>query len=92
MTSEIVLTNARIVTRTEVFVGSAALRDGRIAEVSRGVSGLPGAVDLTGDLLLPGLVDLHTDNFERAIEPRTGARLPASPPWPRMIGKPPRPV
>jgi alpha-D-ribose 1-methylphosphonate 5-triphosphate diphosphatase len=76
LTSEIVLTNARVVTRTEVFLGSAALREGRIAEVSRSLSGLPGAMDLAGDLLLPGLVDLHTDNFERAIEPRTGARLP----------------
>lgn len=76
MSSETTLTNARVVTRTEVFLGSALVRGGRIADVSRGISALPGAVDLDGDLLLPGLVDLHTDNFERAIEPRTGARLP----------------
>lgn len=76
MTSEFVLTNGRVVTRTEAFVGSVALSGGRIVDVSRGISALPGAVDVEGDLLLPGLVDLHTDNFERAIEPRTGARLP----------------
>ena len=34
-------------------------------------------VDLGGDWLLPGLVELHTDNLERAFSPRLGVRWPA---------------
>jgi alpha-D-ribose 1-methylphosphonate 5-triphosphate diphosphatase len=73
---ETILTYGRVVTRSEVFQGTVHLKAGRIADVSREISALPGAVNMENDLLLPGLVDLHTDNFERAIEPRTGARLP----------------
>ena len=29
-----------------------------------------GAIDCGGDLVMPGLVELHTDNLERHIEPR----------------------
>ena len=29
-----------------------------------------GALDCEGDFVLPGLVELHTDNVERHIEPR----------------------
>lgn len=35
-------------------------------------------VDLTGALLLPGIVDLHGDTFERHIAPRPGRPLPLS--------------
>ncbi len=35
------------------------------------------ALDLDGDFLLPGLVDLHTDNLERQVEPRANARWPS---------------
>ena len=35
---------------------------------------LPGAIDLEGDYLLPGLVELHTDNFERHLMPRPKTR------------------
>ena len=45
---------------------SVAIADGRI---TRGP--LP-EVDLTGYLVLPGIIDLHGDGFERHIQPRTG--------------------
>jgi alpha-D-ribose 1-methylphosphonate 5-triphosphate diphosphatase len=77
MTDELVLTHARIATEDSVVEGSLAIRDGRIAALDHGSSGVPGAVDLGGDWLLPGLVELHTDNLERLFAPRPGVRWPA---------------
>ncbi|WP_374569896.1 alpha-D-ribose 1-methylphosphonate 5-triphosphate diphosphatase [Phenylobacterium sp.] len=65
---ELAFRNARVVTRDEDFLGSVVVRDGRIAAVDRG----PGAVgeDMEGDVLMPGVVDIHTDNLERHFFPR----------------------
>lgn len=52
------LTNARVVTPSEVFLGTVEFHAGRIVRVDIGATSLPGAEDLGGDLLLPGLVDL----------------------------------
>lgn len=68
--TDLILSNARIVLEDEVITGSLTLRDGRIAAVDTGPTRAPGAVDLAGDMLIPGLVELHTDNLERHIEPR----------------------
>jgi alpha-D-ribose 1-methylphosphonate 5-triphosphate diphosphatase len=59
-----------------VLHGTLAVRDGIIDDIAPGQTRAAGAVALDGALLLPGLVDLHTDNFERAIEPRTAVRVP----------------
>ncbi len=77
--SELTLTNATIITRNEVIRGDLTVRDGRIASVAPAPrpSAAPGTIDLAGDYLLPGLVELHTDNFERAAVPRPGVRWPA---------------
>jgi alpha-D-ribose 1-methylphosphonate 5-triphosphate diphosphatase len=74
MSHDIVLTNARIVTPSEVFLGTAMLRGGRIARLDRGTSSLAAAQDLEGDLLIPGLIDVHTDNLEKHMMPRPGVR------------------
>ncbi|MGA0601326.1 alpha-D-ribose 1-methylphosphonate 5-triphosphate diphosphatase [Caulobacter sp. KR2-114] len=60
--------NARVVTRDEDFIGSVLVRDGVIAAVDPG----PGAVgeDFDGDVLMPGVVDLHTDALEKHFFPR----------------------
>lgn len=71
------LRNARVVTEGEVVRASVAVRDGRIVAVDPG-AGLVGA-DLEGDFLLPGLVELHTDNFERHLMPRPKVHWPALP-------------
>ena len=71
---ETILTNARIVTRDAVIEGTLTLRGGRIASLVEGRSALPGAIDCEGDLLIPGLVDVHTDNLERQVLPRSNAR------------------
>ena len=54
-----------------------AIRGGLIAAVDAGTNPVVGAIDLDGDWLLPGLVELHTDNLERLFSPRPGVRWPA---------------
>jgi alpha-D-ribose 1-methylphosphonate 5-triphosphate diphosphatase len=74
--TELVLDNAMLVLIDRVVPGHVVCRGGTIAAVGRGVAGTPGAVDLDGDYLLPGLVELHTDNLERHVSPRPGVRWP----------------
>jgi len=77
MPVEQILSNAQLVTADRVFYGTVLLRDGMIAEVAEGPSRLPQALDLNGDYLLPGLVELHTDNLERHMTPRPGVDWPS---------------
>ena len=74
---ELLLTNGHLVTTDAVVSGTLLARDGTILEVSHGRSHATGAVDLGGDFLLPGFVELHTDNLERQFSPRPGVRWPA---------------
>jgi alpha-D-ribose 1-methylphosphonate 5-triphosphate diphosphatase len=77
MTSEIILTNARLVLRDRVTHGTVVLRGGVIAELSASRSHAATAIDLDGDYLIPGVVDVHTDNLERQVQPRINARWPS---------------
>ncbi|HEY9081676.1 alpha-D-ribose 1-methylphosphonate 5-triphosphate diphosphatase [Magnetovibrio sp.] len=77
--SPLILTNARIVTRDEVVLGTVEVEHGRIVSVDRGNTSLPGAQDLDGDYLIPGLIELHTDNMEKSFTPRPGVRWPSIP-------------
>lgn len=73
---DLVLANARLVLPDEVVAGSLVIAGGRIAAVDTGGAVPAGATDCAGDYLAPGLVELHTDNLERHLEPRPGARWP----------------
>lgn len=78
MSQEMILTNARVVCRDRVIDGgTVVVRDGLIAEVAEGTSALPGALDLNGDYLLPGLIEMHTDNMEKHFVPRPGVLWPS---------------
>ncbi|GAB1479059.1 alpha-D-ribose 1-methylphosphonate 5-triphosphate diphosphatase [Paracoccaceae bacterium] len=68
--SDQILANARIVLADTFLHGSLLIRDGQIAAIDGGTAVPKGAEDMDGDLLLPGLIELHTDNLERHIEPR----------------------
>ncbi len=70
MTQQMVLANARLVLPGRVTTGRMTIAGDRIAEIAEGGEVPPGAIDCGGDLLIPGLVELHTDNLERHIEPR----------------------
>ncbi|AMB85056.1 alpha-D-ribose 1-methylphosphonate 5-triphosphate diphosphatase [Pseudomonas agarici] len=77
MLNEQILSNARLVLADQEITGTLVLRDGLIAEISEGRSQLPQALDLQGDYLLPGLIELHTDNLEKHMTPRPGVDWPS---------------
>ena len=79
MNASVIFKNAKMVLPSEVVHGSLFAENGRISAVAGDTSALA-AVDLDGDYLLPGLVEMHTDNFERHLMPRPKvhwAELPA---------------
>ena len=71
---ELLFTHATIVLAEGILdEGWVAVSDGRIAEIGVGVPPAPG-IDFGGDLLLPGLVELHTDHLETHYRPRPAVR------------------
>ncbi|MEO8804557.1 MAG: alpha-D-ribose 1-methylphosphonate 5-triphosphate diphosphatase [Burkholderiaceae bacterium] len=75
--NEHVFTNARVVLGHEVLPrGTVRVVDGHITDIDAARSALPGAIDLAGDWLLPGLVEVHTDNLERHVMPRPKVSFP----------------
>ena len=74
--AETVLADALLVLEGETVRGSLVIRGGAIAAIDQGRGRPRGAVDCGGDLLAPGLVELHTDNLERHLEPRPGVSWP----------------
>ena len=79
MNNQLIFKNAQMVLRDEVVHGSLLAENGLISTVA-GSTSVAAALDLNGDYLLPGLVEIHTDNFERHLMPRPKvqwAELPA---------------
>jgi len=74
-----VITNALVATADEIVLGTVELREARFIDVQPGIARLAAAEDWGGDYLIPGLVELHTDNLEKQLEPRPGVRWPALP-------------
>jgi alpha-D-ribose 1-methylphosphonate 5-triphosphate diphosphatase len=68
--SDIVIGNARVVLADRVIErGWVAFADGRIAGIGEG-DAPAGSEDARGDLLMPGLIELHTDHLEAHYVPR----------------------
>lgn len=78
MQVERIFTNAKVVLADEVIRGTIVVQDGAIKDVSEGLSALPQAQDLGGNYLMPGFVELHTDNLERFMNPRPGVEWPST--------------
>ena len=76
--ADMLVANARIVLADAMIEGAMMVRDGRIADLGEGPSSVAGALDFEGDLLLPGFVELHTDNLEKHLQPRPGVMWPSS--------------
>ena len=70
MTQETIFANAQLVLPNEVIHGSLMVKDGRIVSIDPGMTVPSGAIDCQGDYLSPGLIELHTDNLERHMQPR----------------------
>lgn len=68
--ADLVLSDARIVLADRVIErGWIAVEGGRVAEIGEGRAPERG-IELGGDLLIPGLVELHTDHLEAHYMPR----------------------
>jgi alpha-D-ribose 1-methylphosphonate 5-triphosphate diphosphatase len=74
-----IICNARIVTAGEIVRGSLFVSDGRIVAIDHGAGSVAGAIDFAGDYLLPGLIELHTDNLEKNLMPRPKVHWPTLP-------------
>lgn len=66
-----VLTNASIVLASEVVHGSLVFDEAGIVGLDAGMTATP-AIDMDGDFVIPGVIDIHTDNLERHYFPRPG--------------------
>ena len=79
MTVEICIANASLILEDRVLKGALHIADGLIVDIEEGDRVPTGAVDCEGDYIVPGLVELHTDNLERHLEPRPKVKLPHLP-------------
>ena len=75
--TETIFTNAQLILPDAVRHGTLVLHGSQIMAIEDGISTAPGAIDLDGDYLMPGVIDVHTDNLERQVMPRSNARWPS---------------
>lgn len=76
----LLLTNGRIVTpRGMIEPGTVVVEAGKIVEVAERIYPTgPLTWDVRGNFILPGVINLHDDGYERALQPRQGVFLPAA--------------
>lgn len=79
MTGDLCLANAQLVLSDQVLIGSVTIEQGVITGITEGDAVPSGAYDCDRDFVLPGLVELHTDNLERHMEPRPEVDWPHLP-------------
>lgn len=72
---ETVLAHATLILPDRLVKGHLVIRDGLITEIGEGTAPRS-AIDCDGDHIAPGLIELHTDNLERHIQPRPGVDWP----------------
>jgi len=68
------LFSRQIITPTAPLCGNLVIENGLIRDIVPSEQPASGAEDLGDDLLIPGLVDIHTDNLEKHFQPRPGAQ------------------
>lgn len=71
--NDLVIENATLVLPDRVQHGWLAVVDGRIGEIGEGRAPERG-LDIGGDHLIPGLIELHTDHLESHYAPRPKVR------------------
>ncbi|WP_068299439.1 alpha-D-ribose 1-methylphosphonate 5-triphosphate diphosphatase [Pararhodobacter sp. CCB-MM2] len=76
MTETVILANAQLVLPDRVTPGTLVIEGGVIRQIDEGGAVPAGAIDCDGDLVMPGLIELHTDNLERHLTPRPGVSWP----------------
>src|SRR6056297_3481818 len=76
MPETVTLANARLILPGGEAIGALSMQGGEITGITVGAGMPAGAIDCGGDIVAPGLVELHTDNLERHIRPRPSAFWP----------------
>ena len=71
------IVGARIVTLDAVLEDASLLIEDGVIRSLDAAAGAAVEIDFEGDLLMPGLIDIHTDNLERHYMPRPGAHWDA---------------
>ena len=79
VSSDLCLANAQLVLPDQVIKGTVTIENGTICDIREGDQVPTGAIDCANDYVIPGLVELHTDNLERHIEPRPEVDWPHLP-------------
>ena len=74
--TETILTNATLVLENETRNGTIAFNETGITAIDFSRSSLPSAIDVEGDYVTPGIVEMHTDNMEKHFVPRPGVFWP----------------
>ncbi|WAT00980.1 alpha-D-ribose 1-methylphosphonate 5-triphosphate diphosphatase [Rouxiella chamberiensis] len=72
-----IITNVNLVLANETVKGSIEVKEGVIASFSDNSSQLSQALDAEGAWLMPGFVELHTDNLDKFFTPRPKVDWPA---------------
>src|SRR5215471_10385970 len=70
-----ILSNANIVLPHRTMQGSIVIEDDRIADISA-TRDYGEGLDLGGQFLIPGVIDIHTDYMEKELNPRPSANFP----------------
>ncbi|MDO5704591.1 MAG: alpha-D-ribose 1-methylphosphonate 5-triphosphate diphosphatase [Paracoccus sp. (in: a-proteobacteria)] len=74
--TDTILANATLILPDRSIRGSLRITGDTITDIAEGGSVPAGAIDCGGDHIAPGLVELHTDNLERHLQPRPGVEFP----------------
>lgn len=72
-----IINNVKLVLEDEVVQGSLEIEGGTIRAFAESQSQLAQAMDGEGGWLLPGLIELHTDNLDKFFTPRPKVDWPA---------------
>lgn len=72
-----IINNVKLILEGEVVSGSLACENGVISAFADTPSRLPEAIDGEGGWLMPGMVELHTDNLDKFFTPRPKVDWPA---------------
>jgi len=70
-----IFTNAHVITPNQNFLGSVVVENDLIVEVIKNKKFSEG-IDLDGQFLIPGIIDIHSDYLEKEIHPRPSAEFP----------------
>ncbi|MFI5136327.1 MAG: alpha-D-ribose 1-methylphosphonate 5-triphosphate diphosphatase [Sphingobacteriales bacterium] len=74
-----IINNATVVTPDEVLCNTSVLVEhGVITHIAGHIDEKHAAkvIDAGGDIVMPGIIDIHTDSMDAEIVPRTGADIP----------------